>query len=159
MVIQTNSVHKWEIKKNLMVSDNTLLIDSGLPSPDMVFTVSIRNNAWVIMNNDLLSLVRRFGNDFHEWQSHEWKSLSNRLTSDKKKIVIHGNECIILLLTCYFMPWIHNSAKNNYQSQFVIVTKDSLFWPSYWCGLLTFNFSPPGIHGLACKKIKLQPVQ
>ena len=58
-------------------------------------------------------------NDFHEWQSHEfcheWKSLTNRLTSDPK-FVIHGNECIILFLTCYFMSWIHNSAENNYRS-------------------------------------------
>ena len=32
-----------------------------------------------------LSRVRQFGNDFHEWRSHEWKSLPNSLTSDKKK--------------------------------------------------------------------------
>ena len=38
------------------------------------------------MNNDFLSRVRRFGNDFHEWRSHEWKSLPNRLTSDKKSL-------------------------------------------------------------------------
>ena len=44
----------------------------------------IKNNAWVTVNNDFLSRVRRFGNDFHEWRSHEWKSLPNRLTSDKK---------------------------------------------------------------------------
>ena len=47
------------------------------------------------------SRVRRFANDFHEWRSHEWKSLANRITSDQK-IVIHGNECIILFLTRYF---------------------------------------------------------
>ena len=50
----------------------------------------------------LRSRVRRIANDFHEWQSHKWKSLANRLTSDPK-IVIHGNECIILFLKCYFM--------------------------------------------------------
>ena len=44
----------------------------------------IKNNAWVAVNNDFLSRVGRFGNDFHEWRSHEWKSLPNRLTSDKK---------------------------------------------------------------------------
>ena len=33
-----------------------------------------------------LSRVRRFGNDFHKWRSHEWKSLPNRLTSDKKSL-------------------------------------------------------------------------
>ena len=35
---------------------------------------------------------------------HSWKSLGNHIMSDKK-IVIHGNECIILFLTCYFMSW------------------------------------------------------
>ena len=81
------------------------------------------------MNNDFGSRVRWFANDFHEWRSHEWKSLANRLTSDEvtsenhwqnrltsdPNIVIHGNECIILFLTCYFMSWTHNSAKNNYR--------------------------------------------
>ena len=43
------------------------------------------------------------------------KSLANRITSDPK-IVIHGNECIILFLTHYFMSWTHNSAKNNHRS-------------------------------------------
>ena len=43
------------------------------------------------------SLVRWFANDFHEWRSHEWKSLANHLTRDQK-IVIHGNSCIILYI-------------------------------------------------------------
>ena len=46
----------------------------------------IKNNAWVTVNNDFLSRVRRFGNDFHEWLRHSWKSLPNRLTSDKKSL-------------------------------------------------------------------------
>ena len=45
-------------------------------------------------------------NDFHKWQSHKWKSLANRIMSDPK-IVIHGNECTVLFLTCYFMSWTH----------------------------------------------------
>ena len=61
------------------------------------------------------SRVRRFANDFHEWRSHEWKLLANRITSDLK-FVIHSNECIILFLTRYFMSWTHNSAKNNHRS-------------------------------------------
>ena len=52
------------------------------------------------------SRVRRFANDFHKWRSHEWKSLVNCITSGPK-IFIHGNECIILFLTCYFMPLTH----------------------------------------------------
>ena len=42
-----------------------------------------KNNAWVTVNNDFLSRERRFGEDFHEWRSHEWKSLPSRLTSEK----------------------------------------------------------------------------
>ena len=44
--------------------------------------VDIKNNAWVTVNNDFWSRVRWFANDFHEWRSHEWKSLANHLTSD-----------------------------------------------------------------------------
>ena len=44
--------------------------------------MDIKNNAWVSVNNDFLSRVRRFGNDFR----HEWKSLPNLLTSDKKTL-------------------------------------------------------------------------
>ena len=73
------------------------------------------------------SRVRRFANDFHEWQSHEWKSLENRFTSDPK-IVIHSNECIILFLTRYFTSWTHNSAKTIIVRWFAIVAKDGLFW-------------------------------
>ena len=59
--------------------------------------------------------VRRFVDDFHEWRSHEWKSSANRITSDPK-IVIHGNECIMLFLTRYVMSWTHNSFINHHRS-------------------------------------------
>ena len=151
----------------------------------------IKNNAWVTVNNDFLSRVRRFGNDFHEWRSHEWKSLPNRLTSDKK-IVIHGNECIILFLTCYFMWWTHKSAKNYHRALISpLLPRAAFFWPSivtssqlicdvtrtqntgivtsyssiviartnwrkgdlhWWITAVNIDISPPGIHGLACKK-------
>ena len=61
------------------------------------------------------SRVRWFANNFHKWQSHEWKSLANHFMSDPK-IAIHGTKCIILFFTCYFMSWTHNSNKNNYRS-------------------------------------------
>ena len=74
----------------------------------------IKNNAWDTMNNS------------HEWGDllmifmsdevrHKWKSQANRLMNDPK-IGIHGNECVILFLTCYFMSWTHNSTKNDYRS-------------------------------------------
>ena len=75
----------------------------------------IKNNAWVVVNNDFWSRVRWFAKDFHEWQSHEWKSLANHLTRDQK-VVIHGNECIILFLTCYFIYWTYHSATNKHRS-------------------------------------------
>ena len=61
------------------------------------------------------SRVRRFANNFHEWRSHKWKSLANRLRSEPK-IFIHGNKCFILFLTCYFMSWTYYSTKNYYRS-------------------------------------------
>ena len=69
----------------------------------------IKNNAWVTVNNDFFvtseairlwfslvtsSLVKIIAESPHSWQ----------------KIVIHGNECIILFLTRYFMSWTHKSA-------------------------------------------------
>ena len=69
------------------------------------------------------SRVRRFANDFHEWRSHEWKSLANRITSDPK-IVIHGNKCIILFLIRYFISRTQNSAKKQSSiGDFAIVAK------------------------------------
>ena len=62
----------------------------------------------------------------HEWG--EWKLLANRITSDPK-IVIHGNECIILFLTRYLMSWTHTiPLKQLSIADFAIVAKDSLFW-------------------------------
>ena len=44
-----------------------------------------------------------------------WQSLANHITSDQK-IVIRGDEYIILFPTLYVMSWIHNSAKNSHRS-------------------------------------------
>ena len=87
------------------------------------------------------SRVRRFANNFHEWKIHEWKSLANHITSDSK-IFIHGNECIIIFLTCYFMSWRHSSTKNNHRSLISPLSlKNGLFWlstvtsPQFICGV------------------------
>ena len=84
----------------------------------------IKNNAWVTVNNDFWSRVGWFANGFHEWRSQEWKPLANHLTSDQK-IVIHGNECIILFLTRY-ISWTHRSPTNNHRS--LIVRRAGLLW-------------------------------
>ena len=76
-----------------------------------LYTGDIKNNAWVTVNNNFLSRVRRFSRvkkspvkiiaeSLHEWQ----------------KIVIHGNEYIILFLTRYFMSWTNISAKNYHRA-------------------------------------------
>ena len=46
---------------------------------------------------------------------------------ERPKIVIHGNECVISLLTCYFMSWTHNSAKNNHQSLILQLSPRAVF--------------------------------
>ena len=70
------------------------------------------------------SRVRRFANNW----SLEWELLANRITSDPK-IVIHGNECIILFLTCYFMSLNTKFCqKQSAIDDFAIVPKDGLFW-------------------------------
>ena len=47
--------------------------------------------------NDFLSRVRRFGNDFHEWRSHERKSLPNRIRRDKKSLFTITNVLLYFL--------------------------------------------------------------
>ena len=90
----------------------------------------MKNNACVTVNIDFWSRVRWFVNDFHEWRSHEWKSLANHFTSDQK-IAIHGNECIVLFLTRYFISRTHNSAIN-YQRWLIspLSLGKCLFWLS-----------------------------
>ena len=66
----------------------------------------IKNNAWVVVNN--VFLVTSEVTSENHWQ------ITSGVT--KKKIAIHGNECIILFLTCYFMSWTHRLATNNHRS-------------------------------------------
>ena len=46
--------------------------------------------------------------------SENHRQIASRVTP--QKIIFHSNECIVLFLTCYFMSWTHNSAKNNHRS-------------------------------------------
>ena len=54
------------------------------------------------------------------------KIITNRFTSDPK-IVIQGNECIVLFLTRYFMSWTHNFAKINYVSLISPLSPGTIF--------------------------------
>ena len=80
--IQRDKIALKEIEKSK--NHYPVVHQSSQQLNDNRWYTDIKNNAWVTVNNDFLSRVRRFGNDFHEWRSHEWKSLPNRLTSDKK---------------------------------------------------------------------------
>ena len=86
--------------------------------------IDIKNDAWVVVNNDFWSRVRWLANDFHNW-----KSLANRIKSDQKSVFTvtnalfyflyaYGNKCIVLFLVRYFMSWIHNAAKTNIDRSF-----------------------------------------
>ena len=64
---------------------------------------------------EFLSRMKRFGNDFHDWRSHKWKSYVKFiavLPNEKNIIVIHGNEFIVLALERYLISRKHKSAKN-----------------------------------------------
>ena len=46
-----------------------------------------------------------------------------------QNIIIHGNECVILFLACYFMSWTYRfHYKQSSIAHFAIVAKDGLFW-------------------------------
>ena len=61
-----------------------------------------------------VSRVRRFANNFHEWRSHEWKLLANRITSDPKSLFTVTN-VLFYFLHVILCPWMHNSTKNNWR--------------------------------------------
>ena len=122
------------------------------------------------------SFVKITGKTHHEWP----------------KIVIHGNESIILCITRYIMSWTHKYVeKPSSIVHFAIYAKEGLFWLSIvtsphliwdvtrtrgtsimtssssivlaranwrksdlhlWITTVNIDFSPPAIHGLACKK-------
>ena len=75
----------------------------------------IKNNAWVTMNNDFFVTSEAI----RQWFSRVTKSRVKIIADSPhewQKIVIHGNECIILFLTRYFMSWTHKSAKKYHRA-------------------------------------------
>ena len=75
----------------------------------------IKNNVWVTVNNEFLVT----SGVICQWFSRVTKSrvnISGKSPHEWTKIVIHGNECIILFLTHNFLSWTHCSATNNHRS-------------------------------------------
>ena len=76
---------------------------------DDMYSNEIKNNAWVTVNNDFFVTSEAI----RQWFSRVTKSRVKIIAESPhewQKIVIHGNECIILFLTRYFMSWTHKSA-------------------------------------------------
>ena len=75
----------------------------------------IKNNAGVTVNNDFLVTSEVIC----QWLSRVTKSrvkVIDKSPHEWPKIIIHGNECIILFLTRHFMFWTHRFATNNHRS-------------------------------------------
>ena len=82
---------------------------SGVMHFDTNEWADIKNNAWVTVNNDFFVTSEAI----RQWFSRVTKSRVKIIAESPhewQKIVIHGNECIILFLTRYFMSWTHKSA-------------------------------------------------
>ena len=79
-------VHKGSAIRNITTTRGNVFICrmATLSHFDAFYQNNIENNARVTMNNDFGLRVRRFANNFHEWRSNEWKSLTNRNTSEQK---------------------------------------------------------------------------
>ena len=89
----------------------------------------IYNNVWVTGNNNFWG---------HEWDDLSMivmsdESLANSIKSDQK-LVIHGNECIIIFLTRYFTPWTYNSAKTILDRSFPHCRQG---WVFFWLSIVT----------------------
>ena len=86
----------------------------------------IKNNAWVTVNNDFLVT----SGVFCQWFSRVMKSrvkIIDKTPHEWPKIVIHGNECIILFLTRYFISWTYRSATNNHRSPISPLSPGTIF--------------------------------
>ena len=77
---------------------------------------------WItIICHELGDLPMIFTSDEVTSENH-WQ-----ITSRVTKIVIDGNECIILFLARYFMSWIHHSATNKHRSLISLLSLRTVF--------------------------------
>ena len=94
----------------------------------------IMNNAWVTVNNNLLVTSEAICQRFSWVMMSRMKVIGKSPHKWPPKIIIHGNECIILFITCYFMSWTHNSTKNNHRSLISQLSLRAVFSDlALWC--------------------------
>ena len=67
-------------------NERSIIVFSGVVFSGHKIGCKNWNNAFVTLNNNFLSLVMWFANDFHTWLRHLWKSFANHLTRDQKSL-------------------------------------------------------------------------
>ena len=104
-------------RQNLILEDfGIFLILVTLSHNGLQAALEIKNITRVTVNNDFFwSRVRWFANDFHEWQSLEWKALANHITSDKKSLFTVTN-VLFYFLHVILCPEHTIALKNNHRS-------------------------------------------
>ena len=90
--------HEWGDSAMIFTSDEVTSENHCRIASRAIFVTSEAIQQW--FSRVTKSRVKIIAESPHEWQ----------------KIVIHGNECIILFLTRYFMSWTHKSAKNYHRA-------------------------------------------
>ena len=79
-----------------------------------------------------LPWITIFGHDWGDlpifsWVTKSWVKIIGKSLHEWSKIVIYGNECIILFLTCYFMSWTHHSATNKHRLLISVLSLRTVF--------------------------------
>ena len=76
----------------------------------------IKNNAWLTVNTDFWSRVRRYANAFREWRSHERRSSANHITTDQKSLFTVNNVLFYFLQAIFCSEHTIPPKKHNHRS-------------------------------------------
>ena len=90
--------------------------------------MDIKNNVWVTVNNDLGVTSEAICQCFHEWRSHEWKSLAKIASRVTPKSLFTVTNVLFYFLHAIWCPEHTIPLKQLTIADFVIVAKNSLFW-------------------------------
>ena len=79
-----------------------------------------------------LPWITIFGHDWGDlpifsWVTKSWVKIIGKSLHEWSKIVIYGNEWIILFLTRYFMSWTHHSATNKHRLLISVLSLRTVF--------------------------------